>query len=111
MDQVSISPTALEFEIYHRDNSGVYDELVKLAFEVKRSGRKKTSMTLLVNRLRWYFDIEIFRGEQDFKINDHFSPYYARLLMAEYPGLDGLFNTRSSDADDWIELKIREMAA
>lgn len=104
-----MNSTARDFEHYHRTNPRIYDYLVNFAFQARNAGKTKTSITLLVNRVRWYVDVET-QGD-DFKINDHYGPYYARLLMAEYPGLEGLFNLRASEADDWIEYKKQEMAA
>jgi hypothetical protein len=31
---------------------------------------------------------------EPYKINDHYSAYYARLFMRDYPEYDGFFRTR-----------------
>lgn len=93
--------TAARFEDFHRDNPIVYDVLVRLAREwrAKFNGRK-VGLAALRETARW--TIAFATNDVDFKINNNYTPFYARLIMAREPELAGLFDLRSSEADVWI---------
>ena len=63
-----------------------------------RAGRQRLSIEVLYARLRWYSQIET-TGDP-YKPNNHFTAFYARLLMQAYPELAGLFELRRSYADN-----------
>jgi len=86
------------FEAYHAENPQVYAALRRFAFEAKRAGRPRISINLLHERLRWYTTIEA-QGDE-FKVNNNWRPFYARLLMQQEPELDGFFETRKAAADE-----------
>jgi hypothetical protein len=83
-----------KFEKYHADNPDVYVLLVKLARQWVAAGHSKLGIKTLIERLRWEFHVTAVRDVDGFKINNNYAPYYARKIMAEYPELDGLFETR-----------------
>lgn len=92
---------AERFEEFHRNNPAVYSMLVRLAREwVDRSGQRKLSIATLFERVRW--EIALETGDHEFKLNNSFRAYYARLIMHRIPALDGLFDLRASAADAWI---------
>lgn len=92
---------AEKFQEFHSDNPAVYTVLVRLAREwVSRTGRHRLGIKSLCERARW--DIAISTSDPDYKINNYFTAYYARLIMAQEPDLVGLFELRRSEADDWI---------
>lgn len=90
-------PTLPEFAKYHAENPQVYAALRRFALEAKRAGRRRMSINMLGERVRWYTDIET-RGES-YKVNNNFRPFYARLLMTKEPELAGFFETRTAKAD------------
>lgn len=94
--------TAKRFEQFHQDNPLVYLTLCRLARAwVRSTGRRKLGINSLVERVRW--EIAINTNDPDFKINNNYAPYYARLIMTAESDLDGLFELRSSAADEWME--------
>lgn len=94
--------TAGRFEEFHRDNPLVYATLCSLARQwLARTGRHKLGINSLVERVRW--EIAMRTNDPDFKINNNYAPYYARLIMATESDLDGLFELRTSAADEWME--------
>jgi hypothetical protein len=99
--QLSLSfarDTAQAFEDFHADNPRVYETLVRLAREwVTRTGRHRLGMKSLYERARW--DIAIATSDPDFKINNSYTPYYARLIDEQESDLSGLFEFRRSQAD------------
>lgn len=93
--------TAARFEAYHADNPIVYDVLVRLAREWKNKfGGQKIGLAALRETARW--QVAFATSDTSFKINNSYTPFYARLIMAREPELAGLFDLRSSEADVWI---------
>ncbi|MCG7592438.1 hypothetical protein [Mycobacterium sp. PSTR-4-N] len=93
------------FEQFHRDNPKVYIVLIRLAREwITRTGRHKVGISALFERTRW--EIAITTNDPEFKLNNNYRAYYARLMMAEHPDLADLFQLRSSEADAWIAERI-----
>lgn len=99
---LSFDPTITDrFESFHRDNPKVYETLVRLAREwINRTGRRKLGIATLFERARW--ELSLATSDPEFKLNNTYRAYYARLLMAQEPDLAGLFDCRASEADDWI---------
>jgi hypothetical protein len=93
---------------FHAANPRVYGALVRFAFEAQAAGYEKYGLSDLMGRVRWELQVvdRDPRGDvgDDFKINDHYSPYYARLIMNRHETLRGMFDLRRSiaDADVWI---------
>lgn len=83
----------IAFEKFHADNPNVYTMLVKLARQVKESGRKRYGIEMLFARLRWHYDFEV-KSEEEFKLNNNFTSRYARLLMEQENDLEGVFSVR-----------------
>lgn len=107
-DQLSLTfdaSIAERFEAFHRENPHVYRTLVRLAREwVNSTGRHKLGIKTLYERARW--DIAIATSAPDFKLNNNFTAFYARLIQKQEPDLDGLFNVRASEADAWLEGRV-----
>jgi len=82
-----------KFWEFHAQNPHVYIYFNRFTMEAINSGRKKFSISFVTERVRWYTAIET-RGD-DFKINNNFRAYYARLWMRNNPDFDGLFFTRT----------------
>jgi hypothetical protein len=78
---------------FHEANPDVYDELVAMARQAKARGRQKFGIELCFGALRWNRFIRT-TGDQGFKLNDHFTSRYSRLIMKLEPDLAGLFETR-----------------
>ena len=87
------------FEKFHADNPHVWELFKKFATEAKASGRSHYSARTILHRLRWHVSIET-KGDEEFKINDHHSPFYARKLAAEDVKFKGFFRNRASQADN-----------
>ncbi len=92
---------AEKFEKYHRENPAVYRAMVLLCQQwINRTGRRKLGINSLVERVRW--EIAIATNDPEFKINNNFAPWYARLIMRQEPELAELFDLRRSVADDYF---------
>jgi hypothetical protein len=90
------------FEAFHRKNPSLVHELAAIARGLKAAGvqPRAASIWTLVYRLRWLLLVDRAQADPSVKlanplddlIND-FTPYYARLLMAACPDLDGFLAT------------------
>ena len=97
------------FERFHEDTPRVYESFVALAREwVRRTGGRKVGIGALTERVRW--EIAMATSDPEFKINNNFRAFYARLLMLNNSDLRGLFELRTSEADEWIQ-RQRQVAS
>lgn len=86
------------FVDFHTRSPDVYRLLVSLARQwVKATGRKRLGVATLYERVRW--EMAVATSDADFKLNNDYRAFYARLIMATEPDLAGLFETRRSAAD------------
>lgn len=107
-DEITPTDTFLAF---HHANPQVYRTLVGLAREWTRNGKVKCGIDLLWNTCRWRLSLEI-EGEEQFELNNNFTPFYARALMHFEPDLAGIFNLRrAAEADAWIATHKNAQAA
>lgn len=86
---VSIEEAFLRF---HGENPQVYRELVMLARRATRAGATHLGIGMLFEVLRWRHTLRT--GGDEFKLNNNYRSYYARLIMLREPDLDGVFETR-----------------
>ncbi|OBS01863.1 hypothetical protein A9W98_17930 [Mycobacterium gordonae] len=112
-DQISLqfgTSIAERFEAFDRANPHVYTTLVRLAREwIQRTGRHKLAIATLFERARW--EIALATTDPEFKLNNNFRAFYARLIMHREPDLTDLFDLRSSEADAWIATYTARTAA
>jgi hypothetical protein len=84
------------FRQFHDQNPQVYTELVKLARQVKDSGATKFGIRAIWERLRWMAQFEVRELVDDiYRMNDHYTRFYARMIMQQEADLAGFFNVRS----------------
>jgi hypothetical protein len=87
-------PTIEErFAAFHAANPDVYDELVRLARRARARGHRRMGIELCFGALRWNRLMQT-TGERGFKLNDHFTSRYSRLIQEQEPDLAGFFETR-----------------
>jgi hypothetical protein len=80
-----------QFAAFHAANPQVYGALRSLALSMRRRGVRKAGIGQLFEVLRWQYALQT-KGA-DFKLNNNFRSFYARLLDNE-PELHGLFELR-----------------
>lgn len=81
------------FEKFHAENPQVYTLLVKYARQAKAAGRKRFSIKSIYERMRWYMTVEA-EANGGFKLNDHYTSRYARLIMQQEEDLVDFFELR-----------------
>jgi hypothetical protein len=93
---VSINSSGLtleqRFEAFHAANPHVYDHLRRLALDARRKGRQM-GIKALYEVLRWQYAMAT--TDDDYKLNNSYTSFYARLLMEREPELAGYFETRT----------------
>lgn len=83
------------FRIFHRTNPHVLRSLIELTEELHRTGARRIGMKMLFEVLRWQTMLAT-RGD-DFKLNNNYCSYYARVLMHRRPEFRGMFQLREQD--------------
>jgi len=81
-----------EFEAYIAKNPGVWIMFKRYAADVKESGVQRYSARTIIERIRWHHEIEHRRA--DWKLNNNFTPYFARKLIREDPSYAKVFELR-----------------
>lgn len=90
------------FKRFHAANPHVYGALVHLARQYRqRRGDGKIGIGMLYEVLRWNYYMTT-DSEDDYKLSNDFRACYARKIMAEEPDLKGIFQTKTSVADNEI---------
>ena len=71
-----------KFREHHEENPHVYELFKKFTQQVINAGFEHYSARAVFHRIRWYTNVET--NDPTFKLNDHHSPYYARMWMQEH---------------------------
>jgi hypothetical protein len=82
---------------FHAANPRFYHIFTRFSLEAALAGRKRFGANLVTERIRWYTAVES-KGD-DFKINNNWAPFYARLFEHDHPQHQGLFRLREAAAD------------
>lgn len=82
-----------KFREFHAANPHIYSELVRLAREARAAGRNVIGIRMLWERMRW--DLFIQTKGDEYKLNDHLTSRYARLIQHQEPDLRGIFKLRT----------------
>lgn len=82
-----------DFLAFHQANPHVFATLRTLAFQAVNAGAERLGMKALYEVARWQLKLDTSTSTP--KLNNVWTPYYARLLMQEVPALDGVFETRT----------------
>ena len=85
-------PLVRAFREFHEGNPHVYELFCRFSFAASRKGLHRFSARMVWHRMRWYAAFET--TDQTFKLNDHHTPYYARMFMEDHPGYEGFFELR-----------------
>lgn len=96
------------FWIFHNDNPRVYSMFDAFTRYAISRGRKRFSAKVIVERIRWETTLETTDGE--WKINNNYPAYYARLWMRNNPVNEGFFAIRELRAGPVSEALAMEAA-
>lgn len=82
---------AEQFIDFHRANPEIFELFKRFATEARLSGRKYYGAKAIMEKIRWEINIE---QKGDFKVNDHYTSCYVRLLISEDPSFKDFFEVR-----------------
>jgi len=88
--------TIADFLEYDFDNPHIWDKFEEFAL-LAASRRKHFGVGAVMERIRWYTEIEANRD--DYKVNNNWRAFYARKFALKYPEHAGFFRCRESVAD------------
>ena len=91
-------PIEEAFQLFHQANPHVYEMLASMARRVRLAGFKRYGIKTLFEAARYRNDIET--NSASFKLNNNFTALYARMIMAEQPDLEGMFELRRRKGED-----------
>jgi len=96
-----------DFLDYHRCHPRVWQLFERFAEEARDAGMRRCSADFILHRIRWEVAVQA-RDADGFKLNDHYSAFYARLYLAKHPRAHGFFRTRrrpSASLAAWTETR------
>jgi len=82
-----------QFERFHAANPHVFESIYQMTTQLHGRGLSRGSMKMIFERLRWLYAIQTM-GET-FRLNNNYTSYYARVVHAYDPSLEGFFEVRS----------------
>ncbi len=80
-----------QFEKFHQENPGVYEELRRLSLQLVDRGLTRFGIATVYETLRYR---RLETTGDDFRLNNNHRSFYARMLMEREPRLRGVFPTR-----------------
>jgi len=90
---------AARFAAIDAANPQIWELFQRFTFHMIRRGFSHYSARAVIHRVRWETATPLEDGTQ-FKINNNWSPFYARKFHKTYPEHDGFFRNRASRADE-----------
>lgn len=101
-DGIELSDTlADKFWTYHRENPAIYGLFCRFTGEALEAGRDHLGAKMIYERIRWFTSIETDWAE--FKLNNNYHAFYARLWMRDHPQHGEFFRTRKQKDPSGIE--------
>jgi hypothetical protein len=88
-----------EFDVWHKDNPMIWAYFQRFSLEAVAKNCKKISHWLIINRIRW--EVYVLTTGEDFKIDNNFIAFYARLWIEKYPQHKDLFNIKHMVGEPW----------
>lgn len=82
------------FRAFHKANPQVWDLFQQFTNELIAQGYKRYSVDAVLHRVRWEVAIKT-RGDEGVKLNNDFTPYYARMWLATHPQWPNFFELRA----------------
>ena len=94
--------TQSRFDAYHAENPQVYAMFERFTLEALRRGANHLGAAAVRERIRWETSVS---GNDGYKFNNVYTPYFARLFVQNHPEHAGVFRTRKAKADDEMGLE------
>jgi hypothetical protein len=99
-------PLWISFLVFHRENEWIYAGILERCQELRSLGWGRYSTRTLISVMRYESDVKTggqevwIEGEtRKVKLNDHHSPYYARMIIENHPEFWNFLELRASEGD------------
>ena len=89
-----------KFIAFHKANPEIYDLFERFTLEALDSGMKRVGAKFVFERIRWEIYVStkgagyVVASKRLLKLNNNFTPWYARLFMAKHRHHVGAFELR-----------------
>ncbi len=93
------------FMDFHEANPHVYDEIVSLSKDI-HAIKPQWSIQAVIEVLRWQSIFDTTHPDEDYKLNNNYNAFYARLVMENEPDLEGFFQLRGHDAKPEVQMSL-----
>jgi len=80
------------FKSFNEANPHIFKAFENQALVAIKKGKKKLSAKLIINWIRWNEYLE--STDRNFRINDAYQSYYARLFIGKHPHYKNIFELR-----------------
>jgi len=90
-----------EFRRFHWQHPEVYEELVRLAREMKARGYERFGIATIYEVARWRSMLRL-GPENGFRLNNNHRAFYARMIAAREPDLAHVFRTRQQGVESHV---------
>lgn len=96
--QLTLSLDNSKFCSYHEQNPHIYKEFERMTLLTIREKKfKNYSAKGIFELIRWHTGVEAFRD--CFKVNNNYTPFYARMFEQRHPEYKDFFRKRGSIFD------------
>ena len=102
----SFASRRAEFDKWHADNPLIWTYFERFSKEALKSGKKRISHWLVINRIRW--EVYIVTTGKDFKISNGMIAFYARLWRETYPEHKNLYRIKRMLGEPWFDEQEEE---
>ena len=85
---------------FHEKHPEVWELFKKFTFERINKGFKNYSSDAIFHRIRWEMSLPEYEKGKEFKMNDHYTAFYARAFMERFPKFEGFFRTRKQPSKE-----------
>lgn len=80
------------------DGQHVYDEVVNRARTLRSRGWRHFGIAAIWEAIRYDWSVRVGPDAEGWKVNNNYRAFMARRVMADYPDLEGFFETRIQHA-------------
>lgn len=87
------------FERFDAAHPDVWRHFERLALELWSKGRRHYSARTILHVIRHHIDTTAHHTDAEFKLNDHWSPFYSRRFLSLHPECGEFFERRLASAD------------
>ena len=94
--ELFIEEGAVKFVEYHIENPGIWEAFKTKTLETIEKGFQHYGAKGIFEIIRWQTGTS---GNDGFKVNNNYTPFYARLFEMEFPKHKGFFQKRGSKYD------------